>query len=223
LPQMVSLSSVDLRPSPSASEVIWPGAMTTANTLPGRGDPVVTLQTARLILRGWRDTDLAPFAAMSEDPEAMRYYPAIPDQASSDAIADYIRTSLAANGFGLWAVEIPDEAAFIGYVGMVETGFDAPFTPAIELSWRLARPFWGGGYATEAAIAVLDHAFGAIGFHDVVAYTVPENRRSRRVMERLGMWHDRAGDFDDPRLAAGDRLRSQVLYRLSCEAWAARR
>jgi RimJ/RimL family protein N-acetyltransferase len=114
---------------------------------------------------------------------------------------------------------VPGEAEFIGYVGMAEARFDAPFTPAIELSWRLARPFWNRGYATEAATAVLDHAFGTIGFQDVVAYTVPENRRSRRVMERLGMTQDEAGDFDDPRLPEGDRLRRQVLYRLSCEDW----
>jgi putative methyltransferase (TIGR04325 family) len=185
--------------------------------------PVVTLRTPRLILRDWRDADLAPFAALSEDPEGMRYYPAIPDRAASDGIARYIRSSLAANGFGFWAVEVPGQAAFIGYVGMAEAGFAAPFTPAIELSWRLARPFWGHGYATEAAGAVLDHAFGALGFHDVVAYTVPDNLRSRRVMERLGMQHDSAGAFDDPRLPPGDPLRRQVLYRLSAERWASRK
>ena len=185
--------------------------------------PVVTLRTPRLILRDWRDTDLAPFAALSEDPEGMRYYPAIPDRAASDAIAHYIRSTLAANGFGFWAVEVPGQASFIGYVGMAATGFDASFTPAIELSWRLARPFWGHGYATEAAGAVLDHAFGSIGFQDVVAYTVPDNSRSRRVMERLGMAHDSAGDFDDPRLPVGDPLRRQVLYRLSAERWAVRK
>lgn len=184
---------------------------------------VAELRTPRLILRDWRDSDLDAFAAMAEDPEVMEHLPPIADRMVSDGIAAWLRQNLAENGFGRWAVELPGEAGFIGLVGLVETGFEAHFTPAIEIGWRLARPYWGRGYAQEAAQAALDFGFGEIGFHDIVAYTTPDNLRSLQLMARLGMSHDPADDFDHPDLPEGDKMRRLVLYRLSCESWAERR
>jgi len=116
------------------------------------------------------------------------------------------------HGFGRWAVEIPGEASFIGVVGLAVIPYEAPFTPAVEIAWRLARAYWGRGYATEAARAALDYGFGELGLEEVVAVTVPANQRSRRVMEQLGMTRDPADDFDHPSVAPGP-LKRHVLYR----------
>ena len=125
------------------------------------------------------------------------------------------------HGFGQWAVEIPDEASFIGVVGLETVSYEAHFTPAVEVAWRLTRAYWGRGYATEAARAALDYGFGQIGLREIVAVTVPANQRSRRVMERLGMTGIPEDDFDHPRLPEGP-LRRHVLYRLDNPAAGAR-
>jgi len=117
------------------------------------------------------------------------------------------------HGFGQWVVEIPGEARFIGVVGLSTVSYTAPFTPAVEVAWRLARACWGRGYASEAAQAALDYGFGKLGLTEIVAVTVPANWRSRRVMERLGMTRDPADDFDVPHLPEGP-LKRHVLYRL---------
>ena len=176
----------------------------------------LALRTPRLILREWRDEDAEPFAAMSADPEVMRYLVPFPDRAAVGAWIARARTHLAEHGFGKFVVELAGEAAFAGVVGLDHVGFDLPFTPAVEVLWRLARPFWGRGFATEAARATLDDGFGRLGLDEVVAYTVVGNRRSRAVMERLGMHRDAAEDFDfvHPRLPPGHPLRRHVLYRL---------
>ena len=121
---------------------------------------------------------------------------------------------------GLWAVEIPDEAAFIGFVGLQVPSFEAEFTPCVEVGWRLARAYWGHGYATEAAMASLAYAFGTLGYDEIVSFTVVGNVRSRRVMERLGMSEER--EFDHPSLPRGHELERHVLYRISRDAWSAR-
>jgi RimJ/RimL family protein N-acetyltransferase len=176
----------------------------------------LALRTPRLILREWRDEDVEPFAAMSADPEVMRYLVPFPDRAAVDAWIARAWTHLREYGFGKFVVELPGEAAFAGVVGLDHVGFDLPFTPAVEVLWRLARPFWGRGFATEAARAVLGDGFFRLGLAEVVAYTVVDNRRSRAVMERLGMRRDAAEDFDfvHPRLPPGHPLRRHVLYRL---------
>ncbi|MBY6240180.1 GNAT family N-acetyltransferase [Methylosinus sp. Sm6] len=178
-----------------------------------------TLFTKRLMLRGWRDSDLEPFAELNADPRVMQFYPRALDRAQSDASADRIRAKLNAIGFGLWAVEAPHVAAFLGYVGLAEPAFGAHFTPCVEIGWRLAHRYWGQGYATEAAIAALDHAFGVLGLSEVVSFTAQDNLRSRRVMERLGMSYSADDDFEHPDLAVGHPLRPHVLYRLSRAQW----
>jgi RimJ/RimL family protein N-acetyltransferase len=171
------------------------------------------IRTERLLLREWREEDRDPWAALNADPQVMEYFPATLDRAESDAAFDRIASTLAERGRGLWALDL--DGAFIGFTGLAEPRFDAPFTPATEIGWRLARAAWGHGYATEAASAVLDHAFGALGLREVVSFTSVGNVRSRSVMERLGMTHDPADDFDHPGIEAGHPLRRHVLYRAS--------
>lgn len=176
------------------------------------------LRTARLRLRRWRASDQAPFAALNADAEVMAYYPAPLDRAGSDAAADRIAAHWARHGFGLWAVEVPGVAEFAGYVGLAVPGVALPFAsaqePPVEIGWRLARAYWGRGYATEGARAALGDAFGRLGLAEVVSFTPAGNARSRAVMERLGMRRAPGEDFDHPALAAGHALRRHVLYRL---------
>ena len=174
----------------------------------------IVLRTPRLVLRRWRASDQAPFAALNADPEVMRHFPAVLSRGESDALAGAIEANLAARGFGMWALEIPQVAPFAGFVGLNEPGFTAPFTPCVEIGWRLAAAYWGRGYATEAARAVLAHAWERLGLDEVVAFTAAGNVRSRGVMLRLGMRHDPADDFDHPRVPVGHEVRRHVLYRI---------
>jgi len=174
----------------------------------------VALRTPRLLLREWRETDGEPFAAMSADPAVMEHLMPHPGRVASDLWIAVMRSHYDAHGFAYLAVEIPGEAGFIGAVGLNRVPFEAHFTPAVEVGWRLARAHWGKGYAVEAARAVVDDGFGRLGLDEIVALTVPENRRSWRVMQRLGMTHDPADDFDHPRFPDGHPLRRNLLYRI---------
>jgi len=174
--------------------------------------PVLT--TERLILRPWRDADLAPFAAMNADPEIMRHFPALLSRAESDAMVGRVRDGFAARGFGNWAVEVPGVTPFAGFIGLNVPRFQAHFTPCVEVGWRLATACWGKGYATEGARAALAFGFGTLTLPEIVSFTVVANHPSRRVMERLGMRHDPDGDFDHPSIAEGHPMRRHVLYRL---------
>lgn len=172
------------------------------------------METDRLIVRMWRDSDLAPFAALNADPEVMRYLPERLTRVRSDALAARIRARHSAQGFGYWALELKSGAPFIGFAGVNHAPFEAPFTPAVEIGWRLAHDHWGRGLGTEAARAVLAYAFETLRLQEIVSFTVPANRRSRAVMERLGMTRDPLGDFDHPGLPRGHRLSRHVLYRI---------
>jgi RimJ/RimL family protein N-acetyltransferase len=177
------------------------------------------IRTERLILRDWRDEDLPAFAAMNADPQVMEYMPALLTRAESDAMVGRIRELFAARGFGLWAVELAGGAPFIGYVGLSVPRFQAAFVPCVEIGWRLSKAQQGLGLATEAARAVLAFGFQSAALHEIVSFTVPENRPSRRVMEKIGMTHDPDDDFNHPSLASGHRLCRHVLYRLTKVAW----
>lgn len=172
------------------------------------------METRRLILRSWRETDKAPFAALNADPQVMLHFPDILTRAESDTLADRIASHITVHGWGFWAVEVAGSRRFIGYTGLGRPGFDAPFGATIEVGWRLSRSAWGRGYATEAARAAVAYGFSALGLDEIVSFTVPGNWRSRAVMERLGMVHDPADDFDHPLIARGHPLRRHVLYRL---------
>ena len=192
------------------------------STVNGAADgPILT--TARLRLRQWREEDLAPFAALNADPQVMEFFPKVLTRAESDAVAGRIRDHFARHGFGLWAVEAPGAADFVGFVGLAVPSFEAHFTPCVEIGWRLAREHWGHGYATEAASAALAFGFGARALDEIVAFTVPANIASRRVMGRLGMRRLPADDFEHPAIAEGHPLRPHVLYRLRRADWKPRR
>lgn len=169
-------------------------------------------RTARLVLRPWQEADRAPFAALNADPETMAHFPAPLDRAESDAMIDRMRVDAARRGFGLLAVEERDTRRFVGMVGLSVPRWEAPFTPCVEIGWRLVRTFWGQGLAEEAARDVLAWGFGALGLPRIVSFTVPANTRSWGLMERLGMV--RAGTFDHPGLPPGHPLRPHLLYGL---------
>lgn len=172
------------------------------------------LSTERLLLRAWRPEDRVAYAAINADPRVMEYFPSTRTRAESDASADAIQAHFDEHGFGFWVVEVKGGASFAGLVGLNVMTIDAPFVPAVEVGWRLGFEHWGRGYATEAARASCDYAFGVRDLDEVVAVTATTNLPSRRVMEKLGMTCDRAEDFDHPNVPVGSPLRRHVLYRL---------
>ena len=177
------------------------------------------LSTARLRLRGWGDRDREPFAALNADAEVMAHFPSTLSRVTSDMLVDGTVEGWNVNGFGLWALELVEDGRFLGFTGLARPSFEAHFTPAVEVGWRLVRDAWGHGYATEAARAALEFGFVEAGLDEIVSFTVPANDRSRAVMERLGMRHDPADDFAHPKLPEGHSLRRHVLYRLSRADW----
>jgi RimJ/RimL family protein N-acetyltransferase len=177
--------------------------------------PDVELETERLILRAWRDEDLAPFARMNADPRVMEFFPQTYDEAESAEGLARIRAHFAAHAFGLWAVEVKGGPAFVGMVGLAVPSFQARFTPCVEVGWRLLPEHWRQGYATEGARGALAFGFGTLGLREIVSFTTVNNWPSRRVMERLGMSHTPDDDFLHPSLPDGHPLRPHVLYRLT--------
>ena len=180
-------------------------------------DAVDETVTDRLVLRGWNEEDVEPLLSLSSDPEVMRYFPRTMTPEEARALVVGQHALLAAGRPGLFAVETRRDRRFIGFVGLAEPRFSAPFTPCVEIEWRLDRSAWGHGYATEAARAVLSHAFGPLGLAEVVAFTAVVNLPSQAVMRRLGMHTDRSEDFDHPSLPPGHPLRRHLLYRLLAE------
>lgn len=174
------------------------------------------LRTARLLLRAWRDTDRAPYAALNADPEVMRHFPSTLTREQSDAMVDTLQGAFERRGYGLWAAERLDTSSFIGFVGLSSPSWVTDFTPCVEVGWRLAREHWGHGLAPEAANAALDFAFAHVDLpgDEVVSFTTTQNLKSRRVMEKIGMRHDAARDFDHPLLPDWVE-RAHVLYCMS--------
>lgn len=181
---------------------------------------VPELRSDRLLLRQWRDDDLEPFAALNADPRVMEFFVSMLSSAQSDALVERLRRQFVERGFGLWAVEVPGLAPFAGFVGLKYPHLPAPFAPAVEIGWRLAYEHWGRGYATEAARAVLAVGFTRLGLSEIVSITTTTNLRSRQVMEKLGLRHAPADDFDHPNIGEGHPFRPHVLYRLSRADWA---
>ena len=177
------------------------------------------LTTDRLLLRQWRDSDREPFAALNADPAVMEHFPALQTREQSDDLIDRNIPELDGRGWGLWAMEVKDSGEFIGFTGLNVPTFEAPFLPGVEIGWRLAKGAWGNGYATEAARAALAYAFGPAGLDEIVSFTATTNLPSQRVMQRIGMVHDEAGDFDHPRVEDGHRLQRHVLYRITRAQW----
>lgn len=170
------------------------------------------LRTDRLVLRGWRDSDLEPWAVMNADPEVREYFPDVLTRERSEASVAGFQADLDQRGWGWWAVEVRATGEFIGFTGLDPVDEDTPFT-GVEVGWRLARPHWGHGYATEAALAALDHGFTTLDLAEILAITTATNLRSQAVMRRIGMTRDPSDDFDDLTVPEGP-LRRNVVYRL---------
>lgn len=179
----------------------------------------IELHSARLRLRAWRDDDLPAFVALNADAEVMRHFPGVMSEAESRALAERIRGHFAAHGFGQWVLERHDQPGLIGVLGLQHVSFAASFTPAMEIGWRLHSAFWRQGYALEAAQTVLHCGYTQLGVDEVVAFTVRDNLPSQRLMQRLSMRRDAAGDFEHPHLPPDHPLRPHVLYRLSWQDW----
>jgi RimJ/RimL family protein N-acetyltransferase len=205
------------------------------------------LTTQRLILRPWRETDREGFARLNDDPAVMEFMPRRLSRDESDATAASIQAAIERRGWGFWAVEVKggggggvhaagegvaagaahaaDEGAaahagaFIGFVGLSVPSFTSHFTPCVEIGWRLAKEHWGNGYASEAAAACLRFGFEKLKLRQIVAFTVPLNKRSIGVMKRIRMSRDPADDFDHPKLSEGHPLRRHVLYRIDRSDW----
>jgi RimJ/RimL family protein N-acetyltransferase len=172
------------------------------------------LRTERLRIRAWRDDDLDAAAAMNADPRVMEFFPSVVTREETAAQIAGTRARLVETGYGFLPVEVVGGATFVGMVGLVVPRFQAHFTPAVEIGWRLAAAHWGRGYATEAARALLAYGFEQLALPEIVSFTTTGNVRSRRVMEKLGMSHAREDDFQHPLIPEEHPLRSHVLYRL---------
>jgi len=176
------------------------------------------LNTQRLLLRQWRPEDYPLFAAMNADPVVMEFLPGCLSRSQSDAMSDRIRALIEQQGWGLWALESLSTGGFIGFTGLHIPGYELPFTPCVEIGWRLDRNSWGQGYATEAATAALDFAFEQLHMDEIVSFTAIKNLRSQAVMKRLHMqntWEN----FNHPAITKGEPLEEHVLYRISQSSW----
>jgi RimJ/RimL family protein N-acetyltransferase len=177
-------------------------------------DLPLTIQTKRLQLRRWLPEDREPFAKLNADTRVMEFFPGLLSRHQSDAVADRIEAHFQRHGYGFWAVEIPGVNPFAGFIGLGVPRFEAPFTPCVEIAWRVAADYWNRGYATEGARAALDFGFESLELEEIVSFTVPDNHRSRRVMEKIGMKHVADDDFDHPLLPEGHPLLRHVFYRV---------
>jgi ribosomal-protein-alanine N-acetyltransferase len=181
------------------------------------------IRTARLLLRRFRNGDRKPLAMLNADAIAMEHFPGTLTREESDAMGDRIAMLWETRGFSWWSVEAPGVADFVGLAGLAIPRFEALFMPTVEIGWRFLREHWGHGYCTEAATAAMDDGFERMELPEIVSFTVPANRRSWRVMERLGMTRDPRDDFDHPMFLQDERIRRHFLYRMSREAWRARK
>jgi RimJ/RimL family protein N-acetyltransferase len=183
---------------------------------------LIEFDTDRLRLRQWIEAEKAPFAMLNADERVMEYFPNVLDRVSSDAMVDRLRSSIIDRGWGFWAVELKEDKQFIGFVGLSIPKADLPFSPCVEVGWRLAFPYWGKGYASEAAKGALEVGFERLCLPEIVSFTAIKNQRSRAVMERLGMSLS-AETFEHPSIEIGHPLREHCLYRLSREKWSKHR
>ena len=179
---------------------------------------LIEIETERLCLRQWIEPDREPFARLNADPRVMKFFPSILDRAASDAMLDRLQAKIAERGWGFWAVESKQDQQFIGFVGLQIPTANLPFTPCVEIGWRLAFEYWGKGYATEAAKAALKVGFDRLELPEIVSFTAINNHRSSAVMARLGMNRE-AETFEHPSLTVGHPLREHCIYRLSREKW----
>lgn len=177
------------------------------------------IKTERLILRFWSDEDLKPFAKLNADPRVMQYFSSVRNYEETTEEFQSIRAEFDSIGWGFWAASLIENNQFIGFIGLSNVGFQAHFTPAVEIGWRLAYEYWGNGYATEGAIASLRYGFETLKLDEIVSCTAMQNKRSANVMKKIGMIHNSEDDFDHPRIPEGHWLRRYVLYRIKRNDW----
>jgi len=178
----------------------------------------IELVTSRLRLRQWRESDRETFAAMNADPAVMEFFPSPLSRQSSDASIDLWQSQFSAQGWSNWAVEVLESGQFVGFVGLSISRRVLPFSPCVEVGWRLTKSSWGHGFATEGGRAALQVAFEQIGLSEVVSFTTLGNLRSRAVMARLGL-RNALQDFEHPGVPEGHALRPHCLYRITREQW----
>lgn len=179
---------------------------------------IIEPRTERIQLRQWRNTDRNPLATMSADPQVMEFFPSTLNRSESDALADRCEATISARGWGIWAAELLETNEFIGFIGLHIPKDDLPCSPCVEVLWRLARPYWGLGYATEAASAALEYGFEQLELEEIVAFAVVKNYRSRAVMERLNMI-DTGKTFEHPNVPMNSLIREHCLYKISNQEW----
>ncbi|UYZ84193.1 GNAT family N-acetyltransferase [Entomomonas sp. E2T0] len=179
---------------------------------------LIELTSKRLKLRQWQDKDYEPFfSQLSADPKVMEYFPSTLDKVASDAMANKCRSLIEEQGWGIWAVELKATGEFIGFVGLHKPSAKLPFSPCVEVAWRLASKYWGNGYAPEAAQAALKFGFEELALDEIVSFTTLQNQRSQTVMKKLGF--EFSEEFDHPALPADSPLLRHCLYRLSKAKW----
>jgi RimJ/RimL family protein N-acetyltransferase len=182
----------------------------------------MAIETDRLILRRWQSSDLEPFAGLNGDPRVMEFFPATLSRSQTEAMMASMEERITRYGFGLWAAELKETKNFIGFIGLNVPSSALPFSPCVEIGWRLAFDSWGNGYAQEGARAALAFGFETMRIEEIVSFTTVGNLRSRHVMERIGMIRDANDDFDHPGLPEHHPLRRHVLYRKTKNAYSAR-
>ncbi len=185
---------------------------------------MIVLETKRLRIRNWLETDRPLFAEINADPKVMEFFPRQRSREESDALMDEVRQRIRETGLGFFAIALKDTDEPIGFLGLARTDLE-PFLPdgTVEIGWRLAVRFWRQGYVTEAAEAMLRHGFEKHGLAEIVSFAVENNARSTAVMQRLGMRHDPTRDFEHPRVPDTARhLKHHVVYVISREEWLAR-
>lgn len=175
------------------------------------------LETKRLILRRWKESDFEPFARLNADKRVMEYFPQRLSEEQTKNLIDFIETSFDKHDMGLWAVEVKGTGDFVGFVGLWKPTFESKFTPCVEVGWRLLYEHWGNGYAPEAGLASLADGFDRLGLSQIVSFTSIHNKKSIRVMEKLGLSFQE--EFDHPSIADGHILKRHVIYTISKTEW----
>jgi RimJ/RimL family protein N-acetyltransferase len=188
---------------------------------------MIILETERLFIRNWQDSDSDLIFEINSDETVMEFFPMRRTRMEAEALFfDVIQPMIAETGLGFYALERKETGEPIGFCGLARVDHLEPHVAkgSVEIGWRLAARYWGKGFVTEAAEALLKHAFETLGLPEIVSFAVHDNRRSTAVMERIGMSRVDGGDFDHPRVPdSHPHLQRHVLYRLTQPQWQARR
>ncbi|MBT6094410.1 MAG: GNAT family N-acetyltransferase [Rhodospirillaceae bacterium] len=177
------------------------------------------VETTRLVLRTWHEADFEPLCAINADPRVMEFFPDVQDQLKTKRIIAWLSAHFDEHGYTFFATEEKESGTLIGFVGLANVEFEAHFTPATEIGWRLGFEHWGKGYATEAAIAALSYGFNRFGLPEIVSFAPEKHTHSRRVMEKIGLVRDLTGGFDHPNAPPDSDLQPFVLYRLPAKTY----